>query len=226
MSLKSILVIGATGRLGKCLIQAGVSHKSKPLMHAFARSPEKVTDEIKSQCASVVQGDATEVKDIERALEETKADYIVISLAVTHLKQQDVREKNANAIAEVIAKGTKFEHVKVVIISSVGAANTKIDVGFGWGTFVTFLLKNALADHTKQEEALMKLNSDDCQRVMVVRPTGLTDEKANGNIQMFEDNKRAPESKIDRGDVAMFVVEEICKDSEHFGMAINITGQH
>ena len=118
---------------------------------------------MKSQCASIVQGDAIEAADIERALEETKAEYIIISLTAGHMNNQDVREKNADAIVEVIAKGTKFEHVKVVIISSVGASNTKIDIGFGMGCFVTYLIRNDLADHTKQENALMKLNTEDCK---------------------------------------------------------------
>ena len=61
---------------------------------------------------------------------------------------------------------------------------------------------------------------------MVIRQTGLSDGKANGKMQMFMDNQKAPESRIDREDVAKFVIEEICKDSEHFGTAVNITGQH
>lgn len=223
---KSILVIGATGKLGKCLLHAASAHENKPELHAFVRTPENVTEDDNNLCKSVIQGDATEAKDIERALEESKAEYIVISLGAGDLKPQDVREKNAEAISEVIVKESRFKHVKVIAISSLGAGDSKIDIGFGMGSMVSYMLRHVLHDHTKQENILMKCNAEENAQVMVVRATRLTEDKGNGKVQMFPGNKKAPFGQVAREDVAKFVIDEICNSSVHFGKIIHITGDN
>lgn len=223
MSTPSILIFGASGRIGKYLIEAGAEHPAHPELHAFVRNPGKLTAEEKKVCSSVIKGDATNPMDVGRALEESNADYVIIGLGASHLKKQDVRERNALALSQALGPGTKFEHVKIVVISALGAGDSRVNAGFGIGTIIEFILRNALADHDKQEDILMDLNTEEDERVLVARPTGLTSGKASGKTEVFEATDKCPTIRIDREDLAKWVMLQICGESLFFGTAISIT---
>ena len=44
-STTSVLVIGATGRLGRTLIQQLANHPNRPKIHAFCRNPSLLVEE-------------------------------------------------------------------------------------------------------------------------------------------------------------------------------------
>lgn len=222
MTTPSVLIFGATGRIGKYVIEAGADHPTQPELHAFVRNPDKLTAEEKKLCKSVIKGDATNPTDIQRALEESKANYVVIGMGTPHLQVQDIRERNALAVAQALGTGTKFEHVKIIVISAIGAGDSKPIVGYGIGTIIEFILRHPLADHDKQEPILMALNKEDNKRVMIVRPTGLTEGKATGKMVLFGATDPCPSIMTDREDLGKWVVQQICNDSPLFGTATNI----
>lgn len=222
---KSVVIIGASGRLGKQLVTVGAKHASKPAIHAFLRSPEKLTDEEKSLCASVQQGDGLKKEDVSRILTETKADVVVISLGVVgDLKPQTLREDNAKVMMSLVKPGAPFENVRVICISSIGAGGTKIKMGLGMGMLVTNFIKHPLKDHDHQEEVfLSEFGEKKDERLVIVRPTGLGDGKPTGNIVTFDPDKKPPTARIDRADVAKFVFEHIANKYDTFGGIFNVT---
>lgn len=223
MTTPSILIFGASGRTGKYIIEAGAEHPSQPELHAFVRNPAKLTSEENKICKSVIRGDATNPMDVGRALEESNADYVIIGLGASHLKKQDVRERNALALTQALGPGTKFEHVKIVVISALGAGDSKLNAGFGIGSIIEFVLRNVIADHNIQEDIFMDLNTEEDERVLVVRPTALTNGKATGKTEVFEATDRCPTLRIDREDLAKWVMQQICGESLFFGTAISIS---
>ena len=226
MSTPSVLIFGATGRIGNFIIEAGAEHPVQPELHAFVRNPDKLTPEAKKKCKSVIKGDATNPTDIQRALEESEANYVIIGMGTPHLQVQDIRERNALAVAQALGKGTKFEHVKIIVISAIGAGDSKALVGYGIGTLIEFILRNPLADHDKQEAILMGLNTEDNKRVLVVRPTGLTEGKATGKVQLFGARDACPSIMTDREDLGKWIVQQICEDSPLFGTATSIANDN
>ena len=84
MTPQSVLVIGASGRTGgyivKALAASKASKSNQTRIYAFCRDPTKLSVETKGWCDGVVSGDARKSDDIARAVQETDADLIIVSV--------------------------------------------------------------------------------------------------------------------------------------------------
>ena len=219
---QSILLIGATGRSGYQILHQLLVNSTKPKVHVFCRDPTKLAPEYHKRCASVYQGDARSAKDIEHAIAASDADIVIVAIGNgDNLKKTDTRTANAQALATVM-KQPGMEHVKAVVVSSTGAGPTEIIVGMGIGKLIEHHLRHILRDHDGQEAAFLDSGLGD--RTVIIRPTSLTDGKATGKIIEFGNKVKSPTIKIDRGDVAVYVVKEACGGSFR-GKAVNITGE-
>lgn len=196
-------------------------------MHAFVRNPEKLSDETKDKCASVVVGDATNSEDVLRALQETGATTVIVSIgAGDSTGKTDIREKTAQVVMDVVKPGSEYEHVKVVVMSSQGAGGSKIKAGFGIGMMISFHLRHVLADHNAQEAAFKTGMGDQASsRLLIVRPTSLSVNKAKGvdTVVVFGDEEKLPSVHIDRADVVAWVLTRLCADDGKFGGEFNLT---
>jgi len=220
----SILIIGASGRTGLEIIRSAAHHPTRPALHALVRTPSKLPQTESKLCSSVIKGNATSTQDIIRALTASSADTVVIAIGAADTRPSDIREKSAEALVSVVKPGSKFEHVRIVCMSSDGAGDSKIKIGLGFGKVLTHYLRHVLDDHNRQEAALKKgLGSDEGQqkRLLIVRPTGLTSGKARGRV-MLSGSAGGP-SRVDRGDVAKWIVDEVCGKGSHFGSAVGMT---
>jgi hypothetical protein len=88
---------------------------------------------------------------------------------------------------------------------------------------IEYHLRHVFKDHDGQESAF--LDNGLADRVVIVRPTSLTDGKANGKIIEFDGAVKSPSINIDRGDVAVYVAMEACRSSFAGGKAVCITSQ-
>ena len=70
----------------------------------------------------------------------------------------------------------------MVVVSSVGAGDSRLIVGYGLGKVLALYLRHALADLNHQEAALLEAVPD---RTVIVRATGLTDGIATGKLAEF-----------------------------------------
>ena len=218
---QSILLIGATGRSGNEILKQLINHPTQPEIHIFCRDPSKLTPEYHKKSASVFQGDARNEIDIERALTASNADTVIVAVGNgDNLGKTDIRTANAQAVAAAMQQ-PGMEHVKAIVLSSTGAGPTKIIVGMGIGKLIEHNLRHVLKDHDGQESAF--LDNGLADRTVIVRPTSLTDGRANGKIIDFGDKVKSPTIHIDRGDVAVYIVQEACNGS-HGGKCVNITG--
>ena len=205
---KSVLIIGATGALGLQCIRHLSEEPTVTEIHVFCRNPSKLSDSDKRICDSIITGDARSAADVEKALAQSKADYVVLATGNgADLRKTDTRQKTGEALACVMSK-PPFHHVKAVIVSSHGAAETKIKVGMGIGTIIAYHLRHVFADHTLQEKAFDGL----MKRTLIVRPTALTDDKSGKTVVEFDGQKKGPSINIDRSDLAAWITKEISSD--------------
>lgn len=222
--MRSILIIGASGNLGLALIHSTAEHLSKPSVHAFVRTSSRIPPKEAALCATIQHGDALSQHDIKRALEVTHADTVIIAIGVRNsTAKSNLRENSARALIEVIRPGSPFEHIRVVCISSLGAGGSRILLGFGIGKLIRFNLRHVLRDHDMQEEVLIRgMGSKNANRLLIIRPTSLTDGNPGRKVVRFGSEEKAPSFKIDREDVAAYIAEQVCGGGEQFGNAVNV----
>lgn len=221
-STHSILVIGASGRTGQECLRQLAQHPAKPALHAFCRDASKMDPQDAKLCQSIVTGNARSEQDLYNALDTTNADTVIVSIGNgDDTSKTDIRTASARALVNVLTKNPQFEHVRVLVVSSTGAASSDIIVGFGIGKLISFHLRHVLADHTGQEAAFQSIQD----RTVIVRPTALTDKKATGKLVEFGDKDKSPSIETDRSDLASFIVQEILGETRKFGgRAVNVTG--
>lgn len=225
MSAPSVLVIGASGRIGVQIVNALASQTPTPSVHAFVRTPTKLPSATADKCASVIQGNARSSTDVARALRESAADTAVIAIvAGNSTSRTDVRAATARALADCVKPGAEFARVRVVVVSSTGAGGTKIDLGFGVGVLLGFYLRHVMHDHDEQERAFKKRLEGNTHRLLIVRPTSLTEGHPTRKVLTFSGDQRAPSSRIDRADVAMWIAEQVCGEGKAFGKEVCVTG--
>ena len=217
---KSVLIIGATGALGLQFLRHLAEEPAIHSIHALCRNPSKLSSSDRALCDSVVTGNARDPKDVEKALVQSKANYVILATGNgADVGKSDTREKTGQALACVLHK-VEFQNVKAIVVSSHGAADTKIKVGFGIGMLIAYHLRYVLADHTLQEKAFEGLED----RTLIVRPTALSDDKGGKKVVAFDGAKKGPSINIDRSDVAVWVTKEISKDESTFqGRKISLT---
>jgi hypothetical protein len=223
MIFQSVLVIGASGRTGGQLIDQ-LAKRNGPSIHAFCRTPSKLSENLKSKCGRVYQGDAADWVALQHAINDCRADLVMISIGNgDNVGKSSIRADSAKALVTVLEK-PEFQHVQAVAISSDGAGPTKIQVGFGIGKMIEFHLRHVLKDHTNQENILLSSGARD--RILIVRPTALVDGKPNGNVVTFEDSEKSPTIETDRASLASWIVQKISfqRPATKFGAAtVNVT---
>lgn len=171
----------------------------------------------------VLQGDATNEFDLQNALTESKADLVMVSVGNgDNLSKTDIRTSSAKALTNVLTK-PGFKHVKVLVISSNGAGESRIKVGFGIGRLIEFQLRHILKDHDGQEAAFFA--SEMKGRTMILRPTALVEGENGGTIALFGDQDKPSSHRTDRQDLAEWAVNQIVTESNvAFGSEpVNIT---
>jgi uncharacterized protein YbjT (DUF2867 family) len=220
-SQKSVLVIGASGGTGREIMKQLYTHPAQPRVHAFCRDPKKLND--LTTVHSIVKGNARDANDLKRAMQETKANVVIISIGNGEsTAKTDVRTASARALAHVL-KQAEFRNVRIVVVSSQGAGNSEIKVGLGIGALISFHLRRVLADHTGQEETFT--TAPDLQnRTLIVRATALTDGQPAVKVVEFGDKVKSPSIKTDRSDLAHYVVGKVFAPSDITGNIVNITG--
>lgn len=219
--MPSLLIVGASGRLGVSLIRAAGAHTPRPSIHAFLRTPSKLSGSDTALCDSVQRGDATVAADVTRALRETGADVVILSVGVPNsAARTSVRADSARALVESVgAGGEAMGGVRVVNVSSLGAGGSKMEFGWGVGCVVGWVIRHVLRDHEEREKVLRGWEAG---RVWTVRPSMLTEGKARGGVVPMGEGGWW----CDRGELAAWIVGAVCGEGgEVWGTSADVTGK-
>lgn len=215
---KSLLLIGATGKTGLAILDQLTKHPSHPAIHVLCRDVSKLSPSNQNKCASILKGNARNASDIEMALNQSHAEWVIVCVGNgENVSKNDIRTVNANATVSVLKK-PQFNHVRALIVSSTGAGSSRIIVGMGIGKLISYHLRHVLADHTGQEAAFSQIQN----RATVVRATSLTDNQATGKLAYFGDQSKGPSIKTDRADLGEWVANEVCGSSKE-SRVVNVT---
>jgi NAD(P)H-binding len=206
----SILVVGASSKTGVECIRQLSEHPSKPVIHAFCEDLSEIDEEVAKPCTTIFEGSVRHAIDIEEALSENGANWVVLCGDASEdspltRRQINLRTVSAKNTAQVLSQ-PRFQSVRVLVVSRIGAGTTSIRFGLR-GKLCQLIRRQFLHDNAGQEKAVRPV----WDRTTVVRTTMLTDNAtATGRIVELSDNDRIPTLKTERADLASCIVDEIC----------------
>jgi hypothetical protein len=222
-------VIGADGPTGFEVIRHLSEHPSKPLIHAFCDDASSILSDkrLVKHVSTVLEGSARHAVDINEALQETQADWVVFCEGPSIAKSANGEERRKSNFRSVTTKNiahvlsmSQFSHVRALVVSGIGSSRSNIRLGLR-GMLYQFRLRPILVDHARQEKALKPI----MDRATIVRTTELTDHcNASSRILELSDQDRVPTFRTLRSDLAACIVDEICSQPKlHNIRVLNVT---
>lgn len=192
-----ILVLGATGPTGRQVLD--LSLKSGDAVTVLVRDPGRLGD-LASQ-VSVVQGDATSVQDLSRALRGQDA---VISALGTG-KSTAADELFSRAAVALIDAAKQEGVSRLVWMSSFGVGDTFTSASLPQKLLFGTLVREIYADKAKADSTIRESGLD----WTLVYPSALTEGPARGTFRAAELIKMRGLPSISRADVAAFMHQAI-----------------
>jgi putative NADH-flavin reductase len=204
-----ILVLGATGRTGKHIVEYALSKGYQ--VNCLVRNPEKIPSHSNLK---IIKGSTTKTKDLEMAMEGCTA--IVSALNISRTSDfplaplRTPKDFLSNSITYVISVAEKYDIKRIVVCSAWGVSETRKDIPFWFRWTIDYSnIKYAYQDHERQELLLENSNLD----WTIIKPVGLTNSKAKKNILESFKNKPKPNLLISRKNVAKYMVDSLEKDN-------------
>lgn len=211
-----ILLLGATGRTGKCIIEEAI--KRGHSISAIARNPEKLKD----YKVDITQGTPYDYATVEEAIKG--CDAVITTLNVSRKSDspwaslaapKDMISKSAaNAIKAMEKAGIK----RFVALSAIGA-------GRSWKTapgilkFIVSMsnLRFAFRDHGRQEEILENSNAG----YTICRAPMLSAEINNTGAVATPEGQRPANRYLSRNSAAEFFIR-IIENGEHIRETVSL----
>ncbi len=202
-----VLVIGAAGKTGRAVVEQAIAagHKVSAFVHSLK--------DYDVQNVQVVEGDATDLKTVEKAV--TGHDVVIDTIGgKTPYRTTSLEATAASTIITAMqSKGIK----KLIAVSMLGEGESKENAPIYIRLLVSTFLRGAKKDKAAMESAVKTSKLD----WIIVRPAILTDDEATGDIQIFDAETDEKAHKISRKDVASFLVAQI-SDDKYLHQAVTI----
>jgi uncharacterized protein YbjT (DUF2867 family) len=217
---QKVLVVGATGGTGRATIDALVKRGHR--VTAFSRHAEAL--EKSSDRVTLLNGDATNADDVERAV--AGHDAVIITLGITENPLRvrlfgaartplDVRSAGTrNVIAAMRKHGVR----RLVVQSSYGVGQTRGSLRWVERLFFSLLLKPQIADTEVQELEVRESGVD----WVLAQPVHLTDEESD-EMPFASAEGQVREWKISRKGVAQFLAVA-AQGPEYVGRSVALSG--
>ena len=212
-SIQHLLVFGATGPTGLQIVEQALERGLE--VTAFVRDPAKL--KLDHPRLHTVIGDIRDGASVDAAL-ATQPDAVVSAVGMFHKRPETWL---STGTARIVAAMQKYGVKRIVIVSSLGAADSR-----GQGSLVTkavqkFLLSHVLDDKTRQEQVLRDSDLDWTS----FRPPQLTsDASRRDDIVLWTGNAppRKLTWKVSRATLAKYVLDAV-QTNEHSGSAVNMS---
>ncbi|MEO1450425.1 MAG: NAD(P)H-binding protein [Bacteroidota bacterium] len=209
MSAPAVLLLGATGRTGRHLLNAAL--ETGYTVHALVRDRTKLL--VNHPRCKVFEGTPEDRDALAKALEGCK--YVLSALNVSRTSDfpwaglRTPPTLLSDVAAALIGMQDTHPVDRVVICSAWGVGDTREHIP-GW--FRWFIdhsnIGPAYADHARQE-AMFAVSP---LRWTLVRPVGLTNSLKEQHIVESFDNTPRPQLTISRKSVATFMVQVLKRD--------------
>jgi len=212
-AVQHLLVFGATGPTGLQIVEQALARGLR--VTAFVRDPAKLT--LEHPRLHTVIGDVGDPESIDTAL-ATKPDAVVSALGMFHKQPETWLSEGTARIVEAMKK---YGVHRIVIVSSLGAGDSR-----GQGNLIArgvqkFILRHVLDDKTRQEQLLRDSGLDWTS----FRPPQLTnDSTPSEDIVLWTDKPPRQKLiwKVSRATVARYVLDAI-QEHQHSHSAVNMS---
>jgi len=198
-----ILILGVTGRTGRCLVDEAI--KAGYSVNVLVR--DKNLFNINSIAVSVFEGTPTNKTELLAAMQNCGAILSALNVSRTSdFPWASLRTPEnflSSSIKNVIELATELNIKRIVITSAWGVAETKNDIPW-WFSFLIdhSNIGYAYRDHERQEELLKKSNLN----WTAVRPVGLTNSAKEQETLVSITNSTKPNLTVSRQNVARFII--------------------
>ncbi|HEU5289633.1 MAG TPA: NAD(P)-binding oxidoreductase [Cyclobacteriaceae bacterium] len=197
-----VLILGATGRTGKIVLQRALEEGYE--VNCLARNSIRIR---KQNRLTVFEGNPTNTADLENAFSDCNAVISVLNVSRKSDFPWSKLRTPENYLSEtmkvLIPIAEKRNVKRIVVCSAWGAAETKKDTP-GW--FRWFIdhsnIGAAYRDHERQEKLLSDSNLD----WTIVRPVGLINSTKNQKVKESFDNNPKPNLIISRKTVGEYLI--------------------
>ena len=195
-----IALFGATGGTGLQVTQQALDAGDEIV--ALARSPEKLAS-LANDNLNVVEGDVLDAQVVGQVV--AGSDAVIVSLGNTDNNPDQIVSRGTQVIIDQMKQ---FGVQRLLIVSSLGVADSKDQVPFAFKMLVKTILKKTMADKELQEAAVR----DSGLNWTIVRPGGLTDGPTSGGNYRSGLDPKIKAGQVSRADVAEFVLKILHED--------------
>jgi uncharacterized protein YbjT (DUF2867 family) len=204
-----ILLLGATGRTGKLLLEQALAHGH--IVHALVRDKRKIT--LEKFNLLLFEGTPSDASTLDKAIQGCEA--VLSALNISRKSEfpwvglRTPKDFLSTTMSNVVWLARQKNIRRVVFISAWGVFETKKDLP-GWFRWLVnnSSLRYQYTDHERQEEVAANSNLD----WTAVRPAFLTNSKIEKEVFVSEDNEPKPNSYISRGSLAAFMLTVLEKN--------------
>ncbi len=210
-----IILFGATGGLGRALIEKSLQEGSEVL--AVVRHPEALSAQ---NGLTVVQGDVLEIESLKSTL-SNHARFLDGAIAVSALGSRGNQTGSlAGAVGPLLGVLSVFGVTRIIFVTSFGVGSSMMQMGFlARYIIVPLFLGASLREKAPQEAALRS----SAMPWTLVRPGNLTDEPGTGVYRIIaEGPEKLGGPVIARADVADFIAKEV-KSGQYAGKAVGLS---
>lgn len=204
-----ILLLGATGRTGKYLLDQALAHGH--IVHALVRDKQKI--QIQKYNLLLFQGTPTDKTSLDKAMQGCEAVLSVLNISRKYefpwSGLRTPKDFLSTAMKNIIELSAKNNVRRVVFASAWGVGETKkyLPRWFRW-LVNNSSLRYQYLDHERQEEIARKSNLD----WTAVRPVFLTNSKTRNKVVVTDHNEPRPYLYLGRSALATFMLNVLEKN--------------
>lgn len=201
--MASILIIGASRGIGLETVKAALEAGHK--VRAFARSASRIA--LQHENLEKHDGDALAPNDIATALRGV--DVVIQVLGVRFTPEIVLRGTRlfSDATRVLIDQMQAVGPRRLIVVTGLGAGDSRSHLGGLFTVFFNLTLKKVYDDKDVQELIVKQSDLD----WTIVRPGILKDGRATGLYRVLEKPEDWKVGSIERGDVALFLIDEVEK---------------
>ncbi|MEL6308948.1 MAG: NAD(P)-binding oxidoreductase [Chloroflexota bacterium] len=194
-----IAVLGATGTTGRLFVQRALANGHE--LTALVRSEGKLAEH---PHLTTVKGNVLDLADVCRVVATQDAIFCALGTGADTSKAT-VRADGTQNLVTALQRIGGQPHL--IVLSSLGVGESRIQMHWLVRWFVTWSLRNPLADHRSQERIVRESRLP----YTILRPTALTD---NPNLETslrvsYPPEKIKAQPGVPRANVAAFALETI-----------------
>lgn len=198
MASRKLLVLGATGGTGRCLVEQAVA--AGFAVTVLVRNPDKLS--ASARAVRVVTGDLVTDSAVLHAVVPGQ-DAVISTLGVSKsFKSGHLISQSAPAI---VAGMRQHGVRRLVFTSAFGVGSTRRDTPLLPRLFVATLLRDIYRDKEAGEQAVLTSDLD----WTIVYPVGLTDGPRTGRYRVGERLSLRGFPRISRADVADLLLRQV-----------------